>query len=114
MNFKYFEGLKKNTDEAYDIVSASYLIDDAIFYVEPNFYTQLKFLEVQYRGEVFDKILASIVDIAKRNKKVIFTGDFDNPLIRKDDFVYREMSDILAENKISFDIKINPESDWKD
>ena len=50
----------------------------------------------------------------KRNKKVIFTADFDNPVVYLDDYIYRELSDIMGELKISFDNKSNPDSDWKD
>ena len=43
-----------------------------------------------------------------------FTADFDNPVVYLDDYIYRELSDIMGELKISFDNKSNPDSDWKD
>ncbi len=114
MEYKYFKELKKNKDEIYDKYSSSYLIEDSIFYIEPNFYTQLLYLENEFKGDTFNKILSSILDISKRNKKVIFTGNYNNPLIIKEGFIYRDINDILNENKIIFDIKINPDSDYKD
>ncbi len=114
MEYKYFKELKKNKDELYDKYSSSYLYEDSIFYIEPNFYTQLLYLENEFKGEEFNKILDSIKNISKRNKKVIFTGNYEDPLIIKEDFIYRDINDCLNESKIIFDIKINPSSDYKD
>ena len=59
-------------------------------------------------------IVNKIIEIAKRNKKMIFTADFENPVVYKDDYFYRELSDVLGEVKLHFDNKGNPDSDWKD
>ncbi len=114
MEYKFFKELERNKDEFLDKYSCSYIYKDSVFYIEPNFYTQLLYLENEFKGETFDKILNSILDISLRNKRVIFTGNFEDPLIVKDGFIYRDINDLLSENKIAFDIKINPESDWKD
>jgi hypothetical protein len=53
-------------------------------------------------------------EIIKKNKKVIFTADFENPVVYKDDYIYQEIDDVLASLKLYFDNKSNPESDWKD
>lgn len=115
MEFKEFEQYKKNKDERYDKYCPSYILDDgSIFYIEPNFYTQLINLKLHY-DEKYNKLLSSIIEITKKNKKVIFTGNFDSPLVNdKEDFIYRDINDILAYNHLTLDIKINPESDWKD
>ncbi len=114
MEFKEFNQYKKNIDERYDKYCPSYILDDgSIFYIEPNFYTQLINLKLHFDKE-FDKLISSIVEITKRNKKVIFTGNFDSPLVNKEGFIYRDINDLLAYNHLSIDIKINPESDWKD
>lgn len=105
---------KRNKEDKLDNIAPSYLLEDSIFYVEPNFYTQLVYLKVTYVDK-FEKIVDSLGEIAERNKKVIFTGNFDFPLIKdKEDFIYRDIDDVLAFNKLTIDIKINPESDWKD
>ena len=115
MEFKEFNNLKKNKDDIYDKYAPSYILDDgSIFYVEPNFYTQLINLKLHFDDE-FNTILSSIIEITKNNKRVIFTGNYDAPLINdKEGFVYRDINDVLAFNHLSIDIKINPESDWKD
>ena len=114
MEYKFFKELERNIDEIYDKYSCSYIYKDSCFYIEPNFYTQLLYLENEFKGEIFERILNSILEISYRNKKVIFTGNYEDPLIVKEGFIYRDINDLLSENKISFDIKINPESDWKD
>lgn len=115
MEFKKIDSLyKRNEGDALKNIVPSYLIGDAIFYVEPNFYTQLENLEVNYKDE-YNKILLSLGEISKKNKRVIFTGNFDAPILHNlEGFIYRDINDVLAYNKLTFDIKINPESDWKD
>ncbi len=115
MEFIEFKQYKKNQDERYDKYAPSYILDDgSIFYIEPNFYTQLINLKLHFDKE-FEKLISSIIEITKKNKKVIFTGNYDSPLINdKKGFIYRDINDLLAYNHLTLDIKINPESDWKD
>lgn len=115
MEFKEFDHLTKNVDKVYDAFVPSYILEDgSILYVEPNFYTQLINLKLHFDKE-FETVLNSIFEITRKNKKVIFTADFDSPLILdKEDFIYRDINDVLAYNHLSIDVKINPESDWKD
>lgn len=112
MEYQEFNNLEKYVDKEYEFVNA-YLIEKSIFYVEPNFYTQLIYFKEYYKDN-YEKIIDTILDIAKQNKKVIFTGDFENPVVHKDDFIYREIEDVLAKIKLTFDNKCNPDSDWKD
>lgn len=113
MEFKEFNDLKINEESIYQNVSASYLIGDSIFYIEPSFHTQLINLEYQYK-DIFPRLIESIKEIALKNKKVIFTGNFDNPLLNIDGFIYRDIEDLLAYNKLTLNMKNDPESDWKD
>ncbi len=116
LKFDEFDSKYKsyNNESRYKGVVPSYILEDgSIFYIEPNFYTQLINLKLHYFEE-FSKILDSIEEIVRKNKKVIFTGNYDQPLVNIDGFIYRDIGDILAYNKLTLDIKINPESDWKD
>jgi hypothetical protein len=113
MEMEEFRNLKVYVDPDYKHIN-SYILDAGeIFYVEPNFYTQLRYCKEHFEKQ-YSEIIEKIIDIAKRNKKVIFTGNFDSPVVFKDDFIYREINDVLAELKLYFDNKCNPESDWKD
>ena len=62
----------------------------------------------------YKDLINAILDTAKTNKHVIFTGDFESPVVHKEDYIYREIDDCLAKIKLTFDNKSNPESDWKD
>jgi len=114
MNYKEFDKLKINEDSKYKNIVPSYIVDkDSIFYMEPNFHTQLVNLKFQFLDE-YDDLIDSIILITKKYKKVIFTGNYDKPLIEIDDFIYRDINDVLSYNNLILDIKNNPDSDWKD
>ncbi len=108
-----FDNLKRIVDENYKDINLYELEDGSRFYVEPNFYTQLQYVKDHF-FEHYGDIVNKIIEIAKRNKKMIFTADFENPVVYKDDYFYRELSDVLGEVKLHFDNKGNPDSDWKD
>ena len=112
MEYIEFSNLKQYKDKEYSYVNA-YIIDDAIFFIEPNFYTQLVYFKEYYKDK-YNDLINAIIDTAKTNKHVIFTGDFESPVVQKEDYIYREIDDCLAKIKLTFDNKSNPESDWKD
>ena len=71
-----------------------YLDDEHIFYVEPIFYTQLEGV-INIHHNAFGDIINEIEKLVKKNKKVVFAGDYENPYIKLDDFIYVEIIDIL-------------------
>lgn len=108
--FKEFKIIKDNENKN----AVLYKIDNEHqFYIEPNFYTQLIYVKDHFESDYL-KIVDKIIEIVKRNGKVIFTADFEHPVVYKDSYIYRELSDVLAELKLSIDNKSNPDSDWKD
>ena len=113
MEMKEFEKYKQVVDERYPHINKYELETGEMFFVEPNFYTQLEYAKDHFLDK-YEDILKYIENAVKRNKKVIFTADFDNPVVYLDDYIYRELSDIMGELKIGFDNKSNPDSDWKD
>ena len=74
MEYIEFSNLKQYKDKEYSYVNA-YMIDDAIFFIEPNFYTQLEYAKDHFLDK-YEDILKHIENAVKRNKKVIFTADF--------------------------------------
>ncbi len=112
MELVEFNNLEIVVDKEYKNINC-YKYEDSIFFIEPNFYTQLIYLKEHF-SDKYINIINKILEIALRNKKVVFTGDFENPVVNKDDFIYREINDVLAELKLYFDNKTNPDSDWKD
>ena len=108
-----FDKYNKIIDPEYKNINLYELEDGSKFYVEPNFYTQLLYIKDHFFDK-YDEVIDKIIEIVKRNKKMIFTADFENPVVYKEGFYYREIGDILGEVKLHFDNKGNPDSDWKD
>lgn len=69
------------------------------FYVEPGFYSGLMGFK-EKRAERFDEIMNAIDATIKKEHKVIFTADFENPWITRPGFIYREILDITDPLKI--------------
>ncbi len=113
MEMKEFEVFKTVVDEKYPRINKYELDDGSTFFVEPNFYTQLLYAKEHFL-EKFDQIINKMIEIVKRNRKIIFTADYEAPVVYLDDYYYREIDDVLGELKLTFDNKGNPHSDWKD
>lgn len=113
MEMKEFDIYKKIVDERYPLINKYELKDGSSFFIEPNFYTQLLYAKDHFMDQ-FDEILSTMIKIVERNKKIIFTADYEVPVVYLDDYFYREIDDVLAELKLTFDNKSNPHSDWKD
>jgi len=69
------------------------------FYVEPLFYTHLKGF-IDRVPEKLSLIMGEIDRVININKKVIFTGNFENPQVEKEGYVYQEIEDITNPLKI--------------
>ncbi len=67
--------------------------DGSMFYIEPMFYTQLRGFKEQHPSCIVD-ILNEMERLVKKNQRVIFTGDFEQPCTHVDDFIYLEIFDI--------------------
>jgi hypothetical protein len=111
-NFEEFAGLKEIKGE-YSKLAKEYEGEGFTIYIEPGFYTQMHYFEDFYLKE-YSNIVDTVISIAKKYKKVIFTTDYDNPLVKVDGFVYRDIDDVLASVKMTYDNKCDKDSDWKD
>ena len=71
------------------------------FYIEPAFYTQLMGFK-EHRLEEFSRILKKMEEVVKKNKKVIFTAEFEYPQTEVDDeeYIILEIFDITDPLKI--------------
>lgn len=68
--------------------------DEADFYIEPVFYTMLKGFKDRHSIEDYQRIVDRIIEVAKKNKKVVFVGNFDYPQTEVDGYIYLEITDI--------------------
>ena len=73
---------------------ALYFLDSGeSFYIEPVFYTQL----MGFKDHFIDKyplIIEKMLELVKKNKKIVFTGNFENPLTEIDNYIYLEVTDV--------------------
>ncbi len=99
-----FDDLKKIKDKNYPF-SLCYEYEDSIFYVEPAFLTQLLNLKEMYSFSDYQNIINKMLEIAKRNKKVVFTYEYEHPYVKKDDFIYLELTDLTDLLKIYIEDK---------
>ena len=93
MRYDEFSKYQEYKDELNHLVHAYQDEEGNIFYVGPGFYEGLMGFK-EKRLERFDEIMVEIERIIKKNHKVIFTADFENPWISRDGFIYREIFDI--------------------
>ncbi len=88
--------------------------DGSIFYVEPLFYTFLQALN-RLHHDYYSKFLTKMDEIVKKERKVAFIGDDEDPLVHLDHgYIYLTVPDIAALIGLILDDKSNRDSDWKD
>ena len=79
---------------------ALYLLDfGESFYIEPVFYTQLMGFKDHFPDK-YHLIINKMLELVKKNKKIVFTGSFDNPLTAVDNFIFLEITDVTDLLKI--------------
>ena len=61
------------------------------FYVEPVFYTMLKGFKERHAENDYQRIVDEMIRVVKRNKKVVFVGNFDYPQTEVEGFIYLEI-----------------------
>lgn len=87
--------------------------DGSIFYVEPQFYTYLQGYK-RLRPERYDDILRRMDEIVAKNKKVVFVGQEDNPLVEAEGFIFLTAVDVADSIGCIVENKGNPDSGYKD
>ena len=93
MKYVEFEHLKQLIDEENPFSTLYELETGERFYIEPVFYTMLRgFLD--HYPEKYDLIIQEILNVVKKNKQVVLTGNYECPLTYVDGYVYLEITDI--------------------
>ena len=100
MIYPEFAHIKEEID-AHNPFCKKYVYEDgSIFYIEPVFYTQLMGFKT-YRQEDFSRILEEMERIVRKNKKVVFVGNFEYPQTEvEDDYIFIEITDVTDPLKI--------------
>ncbi len=72
-----------------------YVLSDKVdFYIEPVFYTMLKGFKDRHKEEDYQRIISRMIEVVKKNKKVVFVGNFENPQTEVEGYIYLEVTDI--------------------
>lgn len=99
MKIEEFKNLKEVIDSENPFIPHYVLDDGSDFYMEPIFYTQLQGFKERHKDR-YDEIIASLLERVRRNKKVIFIGDFETNTFEKDGYIILEITDITDPLKI--------------
>lgn len=94
MNYEEFNNLKTIKDEK-NPFSTLYVLDGGeTFYLEPAFYTQLHGFKERHTPSDYQRIIDEMIAITKRNKKVVFTANFEYPQTEVEGYIYLEITDV--------------------
>ena len=94
MIYPEFSEFRQEIDKENPFSNLYYLDSGECFYVEPVFYTHLRGFK-DLRENDFPRIIERMIEVVKKNKKVIFTGNFECPqTLTSDDFIILEINDI--------------------
>ena len=100
MNYEEFKNFKEVKDLKNPFCK-HYVVDSNVdFYIEPVFYTQLKGFEERHKKADYQKIIDKMIEVVKKNKKVVFVGNFDNPQTEVEGYIFLEVTDITDPLKI--------------
>ena len=88
-----FQDLRKEVDPNNPFCALFFLESGESFYLEPVFYTQLMGFKDHF-PEKYHLIIERMIELVKKNKKIVFTGNFDHPLTEIDNYIYLEITDV--------------------
>ncbi len=94
MTYPEFKNLKELNDSKNPFCKLYELEDGERFYIEPVFYTQLKGFEERHDKESYQKIIDRMLEVVKKNKRVVFVGNFEYPQTDVDGYIFLEITDI--------------------
>ena len=93
MIIEEFKHLKEVVDPEYPFIPHYVLDDGSDFYIDPIFYTQLHGFKERHEDK-YQMIIDALLDRVRKNRKVIFVGDFENNVFEKDGYIILEITDI--------------------
>ena len=93
MIIEEFKHLKEVPDKNNPFIPHYVLDDGSDFYIEPIFYTQLLGFKERHKDK-YHLIVEALLERVRRNKKVIFIGDFETNTFEIEGYVILEITDI--------------------
>ena len=94
MIYEEFKQFRSETDFNNPFCNHYVMESGEDFYVEPVFYTMLRGFKERHPNSEYQKIIERMIEVVKKNKKVVFVGNFENPQTDVDGYIYLEITDI--------------------
>ena len=93
MKYEEFKEFKLVKDEDNPFTPHFIIDEETDFFIEPMVFTQLAGFKERHPDK-YDLIVSSLIDRVRKNKKVIFVGDYENYFTEKEGYIYLELLDI--------------------
>ena len=91
MNYEEFKDLEEIFDSKF--VKGFRYPNGETFYIEPAFYTQLIGFK-EKREEDYPRIINRMIEVVRKNKRVVFTSEYESPQTEVEGYIYLEITDI--------------------
>ena len=98
-DYEEFKHLRREVDSNNPFCALYYLESGESFYLEPVFYTQLMGFKDHFQDQ-YQSIIDKMFELVKKNKKIVFTGNFEHPLTEVDNYIYLEITDVTDPLKL--------------
>lgn len=112
MRYEEWKNLKTTPDPKNPFSTLFEYEDGSSFYVEPAFYTQLMGLKARLPDD-YPAVIFEMERAVRKNKKVVFTAEYECPLTHVEDYIYLEITDITNRLRVFVQDK-NRGSDYGD
>ena len=91
--YEEFKGLKIIEDKNNPFCILYELDDGSRFYLEPAFYTQMQGFKERHEDQ-YPRIIEKMLEVVRKNKKVVFTSEYENPQTEVEGYIFLEITDI--------------------
>ncbi len=99
MIYEEFKDLKIIEDKTNPFCTLFEYPDGSRFYLEPAFYTQMMGFKEKFEND-YHRIIERMKEIVLKNKKVVFTSNFECPQTEVEGYIFLEITDITDPLKI--------------
>ena len=99
MKYEFFKDYKVEINKEHPFLVRVVVDNESDFYFEPMVYTQLEGFKERHEDK-FSLIIEEIINRVKKNKHVVFVGDFESYYEEIDGYIYLEITDITNSLKI--------------
>ena len=94
MTHEEFNNLKTIKDEKNPFSILYELESGERFYVEPAFFTQLHGFKERHTSQDYQRIIDEMIRLVKKNKRIVFTANFECPQTDVEDYIFLEINDV--------------------